>query len=156
MNDKPAKNPFEMIGEAQARSREKKQHEQKSHERRVSSEKYQKEERDEQTQFKLYRKAHRTALTALLTNPIIGDKVSALVKYLKTLGPESAPALVDYIERSEWLLRANKDVRQECLSIIADAIVRVRVQCGLPPFDDSLLDEPPTAFEVIRKMLVGV
>lgn len=144
-----AKNPFELIGEQQARKQKADQH-------RRANIKADKEQRDEQIQFKLYRKAHRAALTALLNNPFVGDKVSALMTYLKTLGPESAPALVDYIDHSEWLKRADEQVRQECLSIIATAIMRVRIQQGLAPFDDSIGDEPPTAFQRIRQMLVGV
>ena len=148
MNDAPnhAPNYFEQVGEQQARK----------HAHRVANIKADKEQRDEQVQFKLYRRANRVALTALLANPVIGDKVSALVKFLKTLGPESAPTLVDYIDRSEWLKRAEQDVREQCLSIISNAIMKVRLQQGLPPFDDSLGDEPLTAFQRIRLMLVGV
>jgi hypothetical protein len=42
------------------------------------------------------------------------------------------------------------------LGWIDGAIIRVRVQTRLPPFDDALEDEPPTAFQVIRKLLVGI
>src|SRR5580692_1165836 len=82
----------------------------------------------------------RAEMTALLSNPMIADKVDALIKYLKTLGPESAPALIDYIENSEWLRNADDDVRHVCLGWIDGAIIRVRVQTGLPPFDDALED----------------
>jgi hypothetical protein len=98
----------------------------------------------------------RAEMTALLSNPHIGDKVDALIKYLKTLGPESAPALIDYIENSEWLRNADADVRQICLGWIDGAIIRVRVQTGRPPFDDGLEDEAPNAFQIIRKLLTGV
>ena len=128
----------------------------KVHERRVAVAKREKEQDDQRDQFELYRKGNRNKLTELLKNPYVGDKVGALIKFLKTLGPESAPALVDYIERSEWLRNADDDIRQACLGYISTAIMRLRVRHGLAPFDDSIDDEPLTAFQIIRKHLMGV
>jgi hypothetical protein len=120
-----------------------------------------KEQDDEQTQIGIYHKANRAKLTALLNDPFIGDKVSALMKFLKTMGPASAPALVDYIENSQWLRKADADTRFTCLSYISTAIMRLRIQHGLPPFDDGLgpllSGEPEdNAFMKIRKLLTGV
>ncbi len=136
-------NPFEAIGELQAR---------KVHERRVAVAKRTKEEDDEHEQFELYRKGNRDQLKALVAaHPEVGE----LLAYLKAMKPESAPALVDYIERSTWLLDADDDLKYACLRCISVAIMRLRVRCGLPPFDDAIFDEEPTAFQVIRTILFG-
>jgi len=132
--------------------------ERKIHERRVSVEKRKKEQDDERTQFELYRKGNRTKFTALMNeHPEVRD----LVAFLKTMGPASAPALVDYIENLEWLKKAEPDVKIAILSYIGLAIMRLRIQHGLPPFDDGLgphlTGEPENnAFMLIRKMLTGV
>jgi hypothetical protein len=49
-------------------------------------------------------------------------------------------------------LKSHAD-RLIALGIIGTAIVRLRVRNGLEPFDDSLPDELPTVFEVIRTEL---
>jgi len=43
--------------------------------------------------------------------------------------------------------------RSIALGMIGTAIARLRIRNGLPPFDDSLPDELPTVFEVIRTEL---
>lgn len=153
MNDRP-QNYFEAIGEAQAR---------KVHERRVATIKQEKTQDDQRTQFQIYMKANRAEITALLSNPMIADHVGALIKFLKKLGPNEAPILVDYICNSKWLMRCDEYTRQTVLSMISAAIIKIRVQHGLPPFDDSLGNlfegdpnqEPPNAFQIIRKHLMG-
>jgi len=141
-------NPFEAVGELQAR---------KVHERRVAVAKRQKEQDDEHDQYELYRKGERDQLKVLVAST---PKLGELLKYLKLMKPESASALVEYVEVSTWMHEADDDLKHACLSCIGTAIMRLRVRCGLPPFDDALSpplgDEEPTAFQVIRKLLVGV
>ena len=43
--------------------------------------------------------------------------------------------------------------RAMALGMIGTAIARLRIRNGLPPFDDSLPDELPTVFEIIRAEL---
>ena len=43
--------------------------------------------------------------------------------------------------------------RQTALAEISSAIIRKRIIDGRSPMDDSLFDEPPTAFEIIRNEL---
>lgn len=126
------------------------------HARRVAAVREEKQQDDQDQQLKLYRKSKRADLTSLLENPFIGDKVKALMAFLKTLGPNSADVLVDYVDNSEWLKNADINIRQACLSYISLAIMRVRIQQGLAPFDDAIGEEPANAFLLVRKMLTGV
>jgi hypothetical protein len=142
-------NPFEAYGEKHARR-------EKAHKRRLANIRDKKEQRDEAIQFTLYRRAHRAEFRALMEDPEIGIKVKALALFLKRMTPDSAPLLVDYLQHSEWLKKANDDTGHTVLGIIDNSIIRLRVQHGLAPFDDAIGDEPPNAFQIIRKMLTGV
>lgn len=151
MSDDLPKNFFELVGEAQAR---------KVHERRVATIKQEKEQDDQRTQFSLYQKSKRAEITAMLTNPLIGDHFKALMKFLKTLGLEDGDTLVDYVINSQWLVKTDEKTRDKVLSIIGTAIMRIRVQHGLPPFDDPLCpplgDDPPNAYMLIEQYLKGM
>ena len=91
----------------------------------------------------------------LLEGPL-SREYKALLLLVGSLAPESAPALVSYVQRCEWLKGSDLNTRHIILSVVDDAIVRLRMVHGLAPFDDSLPGEEPTAFERIRKHLTGV
>lgn len=107
--------------------------------------------------LKQYRHHVRVRRENLLAGPH-GREVGALIQLLDSLSASSAPALVQYIAGAIWLKNADEDTRYGVLSLVGTAIARHRVRNGLSPFDDSIsfLDEPPTAFEIIRKELVGL
>lgn len=104
-----------------------------------------------------YRAAMAQRRSDLLEGPH-GREVKALLLLLDNLTASSAGALVSYVLKANWLRQADQNTRLDVLSIVGTAIARFRVRQGLPPFDDSLpfSDEPPTAFEQIRKLLTGV
>lgn len=106
-------------------------------------------------QMKRYRAAVRQRRDDLLAGPY-GANIRALEKLLNDLSGSSPIALVKYVQRAAWLRNAGDDTRHHVLSLVAEAIIRFRVRNGLSPFDDSLLDEPPTSFEQIRSILTGV
>lgn len=83
-------------------------------------------------------------------------EMTALVRLLKTLDMDSADRLTADIMAASWLKAADLDTRHAVLSMIADAILKLRVRNGMAPFDDAISDEPPTAFQVIRKEMTGV
>jgi hypothetical protein len=83
-----------------------------------------------------------------------GRDVQALLTLLKSLTPESAPALLRLLERFTWFQDADDDERAGILSMIDDAIVRMRERNGLSPIDDSLPGEEPTVFEICRENLI--
>lgn len=107
--------------------------------------------------LKRYRAALRERQRDLENGPH-GKDVLALLQLLDTLCASSADGLVRYVVSAQWLRDADHHTRLDVLSIVGAAIARFRVRQGLPPFDDSLpfMDEPPTAFEQVRKLLTGV
>ena len=72
---------------------------------------------------------------------------------LRRLTIDDSAKLVDYVEQAQWLVDADRLTRYIVLSVIADKIVKLRIQNGYAPFDDSLPGELPTAFEIIRARL---
>lgn len=106
-------------------------------------------------QFREYQRYLRNRKAELLSGPY-SAQIAELVAMLKTLEPNRAEALVDWVEHADWLQQADYSTRHNVLAIIADAIETWRIRHGLAPFDDSLPGEPPTAFEQIRFMLTGV
>lgn len=107
--------------------------------------------------LKQYRRHIATRRQELIDGPH-GREVGALLQLLDSLTASSAPALVAYVMKCRWLIEADRTTRLDVLSIVGTAIARLRVRSGLPPFDDSLpfSDEPPTAFQIVRKLLTGV
>jgi len=119
--------------------------------RRMAAELRKKEEKAEAEQLSLYKAWKREIRKELQLKH--GKQLEALIKMLKNMTLDSADELVQFIEKADWLIQADAHSRVTVLSYIDDAIIRVRIQHGLSPFDDSLWDEPPTAFEIIRKLL---
>lgn len=76
-----------------------------------------------------------------------------LIRFLRTMTTSDAAKLIEIVKRSGWLLTSPLEARQEMLSTINQAIVRVRERAGLVPIDDALPGEPLTAFLQIREML---
>lgn len=107
--------------------------------------------------LKNYRRHLRVRREDLLAGPH-GREVGALLQLLESISASSAGALVIYIERAGWLQQADADTKHGVLSLVGTAIARHRVRNGLSPFDDSVpyTDEPPTAFQKIRKLITGV
>lgn len=91
-----------------------------------------------------------------LENGPHGQEVKALLQLLDNLTASSAGALVGYVMHARWLRDADYNTRLDVLSLVGTAIARFRIRNGLPPFDDSLPPEPPTAFELVRHLLTGV
>lgn len=110
---------------------------------------------EQSQQMKRYRAALRQRRDDLLAGPH-GQEVKSLLQMLDSLSGSSAPALVQYVMKARWVRDADYNTRHDVLALVGTAIARFRVRNGLAPFDDSLWDEPPTAFEQIRYLLTGV
>jgi hypothetical protein len=104
---------------------------------------------ERQAQLKHYR-AFIAERRANLLQGKYRSEVSELLKILDTLAVVSASGLISFLAKCQWFLHADRTTRQDILSLISTGIARHRVQQGLAPFDDSIFDEPPTAFEIIR------
>lgn len=85
-----------------------------------------------------------------------GQQVAPLLATLKALTIDSASALVETVTHAAWIRHTDLATRHAILSLIADAILKLRIRNGLSPFDDAIFDEPPTAFQIIRHGMMGV
>lgn len=110
------------------------------------------DQQDKSVQMRLYRRERR-AQVAAMRDSIHGEAFQDLQRLLRRMTIEEADQLVAYVKSSGWLKQADLKTRQLVLSEIDDAIVRLRLINGYPPFDDSLPGEPPKAFEIIRDEL---
>jgi hypothetical protein len=108
--------------------------------------------RDQQKLHRQWKNWHKEKAQALLDGPY-GKDVQGIKLFLDTMSLSSSAALVRLVNASAWMREAPADVRHEVLSMIDASIVRLREKNGMPPFDDALPHEPPTAFQQIREML---
>lgn len=110
-----------------------------------------KAQRDKSTQMRLHREYWREQLNVAFRSEHGSDMVK-LNKFLRQMAIDDGDALIDLVKRSK-LPRADVHTRYAALRLVTDGLARLRVQNGLAPFDDSLPDEPPTVFEIIRAEL---
>lgn len=101
---------------------------------------------------KLYRQHCADRKQALLEGPH-GKDIRGLLSFMRTMTPSSAPALVKLIETAVWLQQADEETRYGVLWLVNRGIANLRKREGYMPFDDSLMDESPTASEQIKSIL---
>jgi len=105
---------------------------------------------DQSKQFRLYKLSRRQEQRAVAHHRTADWK--ALSDVLHDLTIDNGQTLVDHIASSVWL-RADLHTRRVVLGLVADELIRIRLENGYPPIDDSLPDEGPTLFEIVRKQL---
>jgi hypothetical protein len=66
----------------------------------------------------------------------------------------SARELVAFVAAQNWDA-VDANTRLVALHEINRAITKLRVRNKLPPFDEGLPDEPPNAFQMIRKIIAS-
>ncbi len=104
---------------------------------------------------KLYRQWRRDLASEMRAGQY-GKEIEGLIKFMRKMTPNSAPALIKLVERAEWLgPSCPKDVRYFVLRLVSHAITRVRENAGYEPYDDPWPDEAPNAFMQIRDLLRG-
>ena len=106
---------------------------------------------DQSKQFRLYRQAKRAERMVVFERR--PAEWGALSKVLRALTIDTAETLLDYVEGAAWLHEADRRTRQVVLGVISSELIRVRLENGLSPMDDSIFDEEPTVFEIIRTVL---
>lgn len=103
---------------------------------------------------RMYRYARRVDLEKLLADEAFGLRCQELLKFLRRM---KITDVRDLLTRAQvpWLKFAPQWVRREMISRINHHICRVRINEGLPPFDDALpwLGEKPRASEVVQNYL---
>lgn len=151
MSDQP--NFFEQMGDRQIVSATRAQHRRQAKAPMVPVTAQEKEQRRQQLQAKRWRHERRRRLREAVQKAEHPGwrELSRILRQLTLGHPE---ALVDYVQKANWLLEADRDTRYLVLSIIGTAIVRLRERNGLEPFDDALPGEDPTVFAVVRDLII--
>ena len=80
------------------------------------------------------------------------EALGELTAFLETMTLKSAAALIEHARAGPWQ-NADSDVRFLALHMINEAIVQLREQHGLPPFDDNLPGQPENAFRRVKRIL---
>jgi hypothetical protein len=106
---------------------------------------------EDNAQFRRYNRAKAAEYRAALAGPDC-NVVKQLHDALKHLDIDLGEALIALVSATDWQ-SIDTQTRYTVVSMIDDAIVRVREQAGLAPFDDSIFDEDPTVFEICRTKL---
>ena len=107
---------------------------------------------EDNAQFRRYRRAKAAEYRAALAGPDC-NVVKQLHDALKHLDLDLGEALIALmVDVTDWQ-SIDTQTRYTVISMIDDAIVKLREQNGLAPFDDSIFDEDPTVFEICRTKL---
>lgn len=106
---------------------------------------------DDARLLRAWPKWHRERLEEVLAGPH-GTAVAQTMAFLKSMGPQSAPALIELLHEFDWS-PMDADVRFVILHQITDAITKLRERSGLPPIDDPLPDQQANAFLLIKRIL---
>lgn len=102
--------------------------------------------------LRAWRQRHAEELEEALAGPD-GALVSELMVLLDQLELNSAAALLDFIQRSDWN-SVSYDTRLVVLHQINNSVTRMRERHGLPPFDDPLPGQPDDMFRrIVRSVL---
>lgn len=99
--------------------------------------------------------ADRADLEELCQDPTHGD---LLRKFIKTLGhfrAGHADRMVEYVRREvdSWLCFASDDISYAALKATGAHIQRIRINAGLPVFDDPLPGEEDDVFQICKRMI---
>ena len=102
--------------------------------------------------MQLYRAASNAEFAERIKGPN-GENWKSLQNLLRIVAIDNPDALLAYVRNQKWLMEGDLKTRQDTLSLIAAHLIMVRQINGYPPFDDSLPDEEPTLFEILRREL---
>ncbi len=100
--------------------------------------------------LRIWKRWRRERDDAWLAGPY-GAAAQALLEFLRAMSLDDEAALVQFVRATGWQ-HADVDTKFEVLSLINTTLVALRERAGLPPIDDALPDEEPTAFLIIREM----
>jgi hypothetical protein len=100
--------------------------------------------------LRAWRRWHAEQLEQVLAGPH-GAAVAQVIKFLKGMGPQSAPALIALLHEHNWH-RMDAQVSLVVLHEINEVIVKLRARFGRLPIDGALPHERPTSFLLIREL----
>jgi hypothetical protein len=108
---------------------------------------------EDNAQFRRYNRAKAAAYRTALESSY-GPFITKLHSALRQLDIEHPDPLLRLVVETSWL-SFDQETRYTALSMIDDAITRLREQNGLAPFDDAIFDDDPTVFQIC-KAKIGV
>lgn len=101
------------------------------------------------SQFLAHRREEKDAL---LAGPF-GAEVKALLSFARTMTLQSAPELIERVNRAEWIKTMSVDDKFILLRVLNTAIVNLRIRNGLSPLDDAIFEQAPRAFHVLKSIM---
>jgi hypothetical protein len=110
---------------------------------------------DQSKQMRSYRVWKKSEYDAMKHHPLYFRQWNEFTHRVLELTPDNANEFVGYVAKQRWLLEAELGIRRLALAFIANRLIRIRLEQGLSPMNDSMpfSDEPPTLFETIRNLL---
>jgi hypothetical protein len=102
--------------------------------------------------YKEWKTWHEKQLKEFL-NSDYAAAASELHSFLLTAGLDSGDELIELVRRGPWR-EADEDTRYQVLRMINHAVVYLRENNGMEPFDDPL-DDDLNVFLQIRRLLAG-
>lgn len=111
-----------------------------------------KEVKERNIQVRHYYRWKRSLIKAQLMGPQ-KEQWKTLTQLLRKMTIEDSDKLISYVRGAAWIHDLDAEAKHVLLSVVASAIVRLRIINGYDPFDDGIPGEGPTAFVAIRDML---
>ena len=108
---------------------------------------------DQSKQMRSYRAWRKAEYDAMAKHPIYFSQWNEFTHRVLELTPDNANEFVGYVAKQRWLLEAEISIRRLALSFLANRLIRMRLEQGLAPLDDSLPGEPDNLFITVRTLL---
>jgi len=100
-----------------------------------------------------YKVIKRAEFTAMKHHPLYFSQWNEYTARVLDLSPDNTNEFVGYIAKQRWLLEAEISIRRLALEFLDNRLIRMRLEQGLPPIDDSLPGEPDNLFITVRTLL---
>ena len=108
---------------------------------------------DQSRQMRSYRAYKRAEYDTMKQHPLYFSQWNEFTARVLDLSPDNTTEFVGYIAKQRWLLEAEISIRRLALSFLANRLIRLRLEQGLAPLDDSLPGEPDNLFITVRTLL---
>jgi hypothetical protein len=100
--------------------------------------------------FRLWKRWRHERLEALLAGPH-GAAAQELATFLQTMALDDGARLVEFVRAAGWA-HTDVDTKFEVLALIDITVIALREHAKLPPIDDPLPGEEPSAFLILREL----
>jgi hypothetical protein len=98
--------------------------------------------------MKLWKQWRKDLIKEELEGPY-QQQIQTLITFLNKMTLKDKPQLLKLVKAGPWI-NAPPDVKFLVLRLIDARLAFLNEKAGLPPFDDAMLYQPPTVFQIIR------